>query len=71
VAPEFRRQGVGRSLVGAYLERSTGAVFLEVRPSNAPARLFYKSLYFEEISVRAEYYRDPPEAAIVLKFHSC
>jgi [ribosomal protein S18]-alanine N-acetyltransferase len=71
VAPEFRRQGIGRALVGAWLERAPGAVYLEVRPSNRAARLFYKSLGFEEVSMRPEYYQNPPEPAIVLKFHSC
>jgi [ribosomal protein S18]-alanine N-acetyltransferase len=71
VAPEFRRQGIGRALVVHWLERSPGMVYLEVRPSNTAARLFYKSLGFEEVSTRPDYYRDPPEPAIVLKFHSC
>jgi len=71
VAPEFRRQGLGRWLVSAYLEASPGAVFLEVRPSNLAARIFYKSLGFEEVTVRPKYYHDPPEPAIVMKFHSC
>jgi [ribosomal protein S18]-alanine N-acetyltransferase len=71
VAPEFRRQGIGRELVGAWLEGAPGSVYLEVRASNRAARLFYKSLGFEEVSTRPEYYHDPPEPAIVLKFHSC
>jgi [ribosomal protein S18]-alanine N-acetyltransferase len=71
VAPDCRRQGVGRALVMAWLERAKGEVFLEVRPSNQGARLFYKYLAFEEVGGRPDYYLDPPEAAIVLKFHSC
>jgi ribosomal protein S18 acetylase RimI-like enzyme len=71
VAPGFRRQGIGRALVMVWLERLKGEVFLEVRPSNQGARLFYKSLAFEEVGERPDYYRNPPEAAIVLKFHSC
>jgi ribosomal-protein-alanine acetyltransferase len=71
VAPEHRRQGVGRSLLCAYLEASQGAVFLEVRPSNWGARAFYKSFGFEELTVRPGYYENPSEPAIVMKFHSC
>jgi ribosomal-protein-alanine acetyltransferase len=71
VAPDFRRQGIGRALVMAWLERAKGEVFLEVRPSNQGARQFYKSLDFEEVGDRTDYYQDPPEPAIVLKFHSC
>lgn len=71
VAPNFRRQGIGRALVRAWLDRARGEAFLEVRPSNHTARLFYKSLGFEEVGSRPDYYRDPEEPAIVLKFHSC
>jgi [ribosomal protein S18]-alanine N-acetyltransferase len=71
VAPDYRRQGVGRSLLCAYLEASQGAVFLEVRPSNQAARAFYKSFGFEEVTVRPGYYENPSEPAIVMKFHSC
>ncbi|MBV8728374.1 MAG: GNAT family N-acetyltransferase [Acidobacteriia bacterium] len=71
VAPDFRRQGIGRALFTAWLERNPGSVFLEVRPSNPAARRFYKYLGFQEISTRPEYYQNPPEPAIVLKFHSC
>ena len=71
VAPEYRRQGVGRSLITAYLEASQGTVFLEVRPSNRTARAFYKSLQFEEVDLRPGYYQNPSEPAIVMKFHSC
>jgi [ribosomal protein S18]-alanine N-acetyltransferase len=71
VAPDWRRQGVGRSLVCAYLAASEGSVFLEARPSNHAARIFYKSLGFDEVTVRHGYYENPSEPAIVMKFHSC
>ena len=71
VAPEFRRKGVARALLDSVLEGFRGAVFLEVRESNGIAREFYKSLGFKELSKRARYYDNPPETAIVMKFHSC
>jgi len=71
VAPDYRRQGVGRSLICAYLEASKGTIFLEVRPSNLPARSFYKVLGFDEVTLRPGYYENPFEPAIVMKFHSC
>ena len=71
VAPEWRRQGVARALLSALLADTGGAVFLEVRGSNAAARSFYKSLDFHEVTTRADYYENPPESAIVMKFHSC
>ena len=71
VAPEFRRQGVARKLVKALLAASPGVVYLEVRESNRAARKFYNCMGFQEVSSRSGYYQAPPEAAIVMKFHSC
>jgi ribosomal-protein-alanine N-acetyltransferase len=71
VAPEFRRQGVARKLVESLLEEAPGVVYLEVRESNGAARKFYNHMGFQEVSRRSGYYQEPPEAAIVMKFHSC
>jgi ribosomal-protein-alanine acetyltransferase len=71
VAPEFRRQGVARKLVESLLAEFPGVVYLEVRESNRAARNFYNRLGFQEVSSRSGYYQAPPEAAIVMKFHSC
>lgn len=70
VKPLSRRHGVGKTLVQALLEifgrQGVAQVFLEVRESNAAAITFYKRLGFCQIGKRAEYYRNPPEAALVL-----
>jgi ribosomal-protein-alanine N-acetyltransferase len=71
VAPEFRRQGVGRDLLAALLAEAPGSIFLEVRESNQAARNIYKSMGFQEVGSRPGYYEEPLEAAIVMKFHSC
>ena len=71
VAPEFRRAGLARRLVGALLSGYRGYIFLEVRESNRAARNLYKSLGFYEVGCRPGYYEKPLEAAIVMKFHSC
>ena len=42
-------------------------IFLEVRESNKPALLFYKTEHFEEIARRKAYYHAPVEDAIVMK----
>jgi ribosomal-protein-alanine N-acetyltransferase len=71
VLPEFRRRGIGRSLLQPLLADLPGVLYLEVRESNGTARKFYQSMGFQEFSVRPKYYDSPPEAAIVMKFHSC
>ncbi|MGO9255736.1 MAG: GNAT family N-acetyltransferase [Bryobacteraceae bacterium] len=71
VAARLRRRGIARELVTAFLKGSPGAVFLEVRESNQGARDLYKSMGFHEVGLRRNYYQYPPEAAIVMKFHSC
>jgi len=82
VAPEFRRKGLARALLQDLLAAPAAAaqaqawpgktsLYLEVRESNRAARNLYKSMGFQEVKIRPDYYQAPPEAAIVMKFHSC
>jgi ribosomal-protein-alanine N-acetyltransferase len=71
VNPASRRRGIGRSLIRELIGKSPGTVFLEVRQSNIAARKLYHSLGFEVVGVRQDYYSQPAESAIVMKFHSC
>jgi [ribosomal protein S18]-alanine N-acetyltransferase len=71
VAPSKRRAGVARALLETLLKRVPCDVFLEVCESNSAARNFYQALGFQELSRRENYYENPPEAGIVMKFHSC
>jgi ribosomal-protein-alanine N-acetyltransferase len=68
VRPSFRRAGQGAALLRhcqAELARmGIATLFLEVRISNAPARALYEKEGWEEIDVRAGYYRDGEDAAI-------
>ncbi len=68
--PHFRRRGVARGLIDHLLRTVPQTVFLEVRESNDAARKLYQALGFLPIGCRKEYYRDPVESAIVMKFHS-
>ena len=69
--PARRRQGIARVLLDEGLEElgSRGAteVFLEVRESNRPAQLLYKDAGFRPVGMRAKYYHNPSEDALVLR----
>jgi ribosomal-protein-alanine N-acetyltransferase len=58
VDPAYQRQGIGRALLRALLERMCDAtVFLEVRTDNEAAIQLYRSEGFEVIGMRRGYYR--------------
>ncbi|MGH7590076.1 MAG: ribosomal protein S18-alanine N-acetyltransferase [Gemmatimonadales bacterium] len=71
VAPEHRRRGVARSLLGSMLGRFDAGpvrqVFLEVREGNLAAVTLYQDRGFVLAGRRADYYRHPTEAALVLR----
>lgn len=71
VAHGHRRAGVARALLyeGLDLLRSRGAeeAFLEVRSSNAAALALYGAAGFRPVGMRADYYRNPREDALVLR----
>ena len=71
VVPDFRRRGIARELLRVLFQDYHGTFFLEVRESNQAAQMCYKSLGFQLVTRRPGYYEGPPEAAIVMKFHSC
>jgi ribosomal-protein-alanine N-acetyltransferase len=71
VAPEWKRQGVGRALLlelaAALREHGVTKVLLEVRDSNRAARQLYRSNGFEESGRRPGYYTDPKEDAVLME----
>ncbi len=74
VAPEKRQRGIGYRLLdyAVKTERGRGLeiLFLEVRSKNTAAKRLYLAYGFKEISVRKNYYKDPPDdAVIMLKAH--
>ncbi len=70
VEPNVRRKGIGHALLREALswavQNGAGRAFLEVRASNSAARQFYEAHGFASAGVRANYYRDPIEAALLL-----
>lgn len=60
VAAEWQNQGIGRAFLDHMVQvaRQAGCliVYLEVRPSNLPARHLYRSAGFQQIAIRPDYY---------------
>ena len=60
VRPESRQQGIGRKmlrhLVSVARRHEAEVIFLEVRPSNTPARTLYEDEGFNELGNRRDYY---------------
>lgn len=75
VSPALRRRGIARALF-AELERRLPEIdelFLEVRASNSGAIALYRTLSFEQVGRRPNYYLDPREDALILRkelFHA-
>ena len=70
VAPAARRRGVARRLLEEELARGERTWFLEVRESNEKAIALYESLGFRRVGARKNYYEDPSETGIVMRFLS-
>jgi ribosomal-protein-alanine N-acetyltransferase len=70
VHPEFRRKGVGRSLLETLcrlaLARRLRRLTLEVRVSNLTAQRLYESFGFLSAGVRPGYYQDNQEGALIM-----
>lgn len=70
VDPAWRRKSVARRLLEHILNvvRTHGCelLLLEVRVSNRPAIVFYERHGFREMYRRKNYYRQPPEDALVM-----
>ena len=74
VAPDVRRQGVGRALVEAAgqeaARRGARSFFLEVAEDNPAALALYESADFQAVGLRRAYYARPnaaPADALVLR----
>lgn len=70
VRPELRRRGLATYLLGRVLQSALEAggerATLEVRRSNHAARRLYEGLGFRVRGVRADYYTEPVEDALIL-----
>ena len=70
VHPEFRRRGIGASLIQALIQQGLAEqlafLTLEVRESNLPARKLYEKYGFSAVGIRKNYYDKPTENAILM-----
>lgn len=70
VSPEFRRNGVGKTLVKFLIEQmeteKAEFVTLEVRKSNLNAISLYEKCGFEKVGERRNFYEKPIEDAILM-----
>ena len=60
IAADWQNQGIGRGFLSHLVEVARIAncqiVYLEVRPSNLPARHLYRKSGFQQIAIRPDYY---------------
>ncbi|HEX4132718.1 MAG TPA: ribosomal protein S18-alanine N-acetyltransferase [Pirellulales bacterium] len=72
VAPELRRQGIGRrmvqKLVGKLSSQRRTRIMLEVRETNLAAQLFFRSLSFRAVNVLHDFYDDTTEDAYLMQY---
>ncbi|HMG55916.1 MAG TPA: ribosomal protein S18-alanine N-acetyltransferase [Kofleriaceae bacterium] len=70
IHPDHRRRGIGAALLGRALAQGRaagcGLATLEVRRGNAPAIAMYQRAGFRTVHVRARYYQDNGEDALVM-----
>ena len=71
VHPGYRKRGIATglivSLVGELRKMGSHCLTLEVRASNESAIRVYRTLDFQEVGRRKNYYRNPREDALILR----
>ena len=71
VKSSHRGKGIAKKLIEKaeqiLASQSNTKILLEVRESNLPARSLYKSVGFNDIAVRKNYYSDGENAVIMVK----
>ena len=72
VSPQFRRLGVGSQMVTKLISKLSPQrrtrILLEVRETNLPAQLFFRTSGFRATTVVRDFYDDTTEDAYVMSF---
>jgi [ribosomal protein S18]-alanine N-acetyltransferase len=75
VDPDYSRQGIGRTMVEKLVSKMSyqgrNRVMLEVRETNLPAQLFFKSLGFRAVGILNQFYDDCDEDAYQMQLRAC
>ena len=71
IHPIHQRKGLGKFLFSDLIKRTsslkTNQIHLEVKDTNEPAKAFYKSMGFEVVGNRANFYKDGSDGIIFTK----
>jgi ribosomal-protein-alanine N-acetyltransferase len=72
VCERFRRRAIGsqmaRKLISKLSYDRRSRIMLEVRETNLPAQLFFRSVGFRAVSVLRKFYEDTPEDAYLMQY---
>ena len=72
VADELRRKGIGTQMLSKLMAKLSAQrrtrIVLEVRETNLPAQLFFKSQTFRAVSVLRDFYEDTTEDAYLMQY---
>lgn len=72
VNERLRRRGIGtqmtRKLISKLSHDRRSRIMLEIRETNLPAQLFFRSLGFRAVSVLRQFYEDTPEDAYLMQY---
>src|SRR5215472_4764655 len=72
VHPQFRRAGIGAQMVAKLISKLSShrrtRITLEVRETNLPAQLFFRSQGFRAVRVLRNFYEDSGEDAFLMQY---
>ena len=74
VDPDYSRQGIGRIMVEKLISKLSyqrrNRIILEVRETNLPAQLFFKSMGFQAVGILNHFYDDCDEDAYTFELRA-
>ena len=70
VLPEYRKQGIAKSLIREQMKNKMSFITLEVRESNLPAISLYTKCGFKNVGIRPNFYSAPTENAIIMTINN-